>query len=149
MNKRTILFGVFTVTFALLCCSVRADASSQPYLNGHEINFGTGNKYVSETDISLDGPVRLTFSRTYNSQSTVSGVLGYGWSASFTEKLIDATSTITLVRSDGRHVLHFRLSRCARWSQRLEIISRERLPDQLVPLLKRRWELSGEEALRL
>ena len=104
MNKRTILFGVFTVTFALLCCSVRADASSQPYLNGHEINFGTGNKYVSETDISLDGPVRLTFSRTYNSQSTVSGVLGYGWSASFTEKLIDATSTITLVRSDGRHV---------------------------------------------
>ena len=106
MNKRTILPGVFAVAFALLCCSVRADASSQPYLNGHGINFGTGNKYVSETDISLDGPVQLAFSRTYNSQSTVSGVLGYGWSASFTDKLIDATSTITLVRSDGRHV-HF------------------------------------------
>ena len=104
MNKRTILPGVFAVAFVLLCCSARANASSQPYLNGHGINFGTGNKYVSETDISLDGPVRLTFSRTYNSQSTVSGVLGYGWSASFTEKLIDATSTITLVRSDGRNV---------------------------------------------
>ena len=104
MNKRTILTGVFVVAFVLLCCSARANASSQPYLNGHGINFGTGNKYVSETDISLDGPVRLTFSRTYNSQSTVSGVLGYGWSASFTEKLIDATSTITLVRSDGRNV---------------------------------------------
>ena len=30
-----------------------------------------------------------------------------------------------------------------------EITSRELLPDQLVPLLKRRWELSREEALRL
>ena len=104
MNKRIILPGVFAAAFVLLCCSFRANASSQPYLNGHGINFGTGNKYVSETDISLDGPMRLAFSRTYNNQSTVSGVLGYGWSASFTEKLIDATSTIIRVRSDGRYI---------------------------------------------
>jgi hypothetical protein len=36
-----------------------------------------------------------------------------------------------------------------RVSQRLEITSGERLPDQPVPLLKRRWELNREEALKL
>jgi hypothetical protein len=51
--------------------------------------------------------------------------------------------------SDGRHVLHFRPARWSHWSQRLEITSGELLADQPVPLLKRRWELSREEALKL
>jgi hypothetical protein len=51
--------------------------------------------------------------------------------------------------SDGRQVLHFRPTIWDRWSQRLEITSGELLPDQSVPLLKRRWELDREEALRL
>ena len=51
--------------------------------------------------------------------------------------------------SNGRHILHFRPSRWDRWSQRLEITSGELMPYQPVPLLKRRWELSREEALRL
>jgi hypothetical protein len=51
--------------------------------------------------------------------------------------------------SDGRQVLHFRPTLWDRWSQRLEITSCELLPDQPVPLLKRRWELSREEALKL
>jgi hypothetical protein len=51
--------------------------------------------------------------------------------------------------SDGRQVLHFLPTLWDRWSQRLEITSGELLPDQPVPLLKRRWELSREEALRL
>ena len=51
--------------------------------------------------------------------------------------------------SDGCHVLHFRPTIWDRWSQRLEITSGELLPDQPVPLLKRRWELSREEALLL
>jgi len=51
--------------------------------------------------------------------------------------------------SDGRQVLHFRPSRWDRWSQQLEVTVGELLPDQPVPLLKRRWELSREEALRL
>jgi hypothetical protein len=46
-------------------------------------------------------------------------------------------------------VLHFRPTLWDRWSQRLEVTSGELLPDQPVPLLKRRWELSREEALRL
>ena len=51
--------------------------------------------------------------------------------------------------SDGRQVLHFRPSLWDRWSQRLEITSGELLPDQRVALLKRRWEMSRKEALRL
>ncbi len=48
--------------------------------------------------------------------------------------------------SDGRQVLHFRPSR---WSQQLEVTVGELLPNQPVPLLKRRLELSREEALKL
>ena len=51
--------------------------------------------------------------------------------------------------SDGRQVLHFRPSRWDRWAQRLEVTVGELLPDQPVPLLKRRLELSREEALKL
>jgi len=51
--------------------------------------------------------------------------------------------------SDGRQVLHFRPTLWDRWNQRLAITSGELLADQPVPLLKKRWELSREEALQL
>ena len=51
--------------------------------------------------------------------------------------------------SDGRQVLHFRPGRWDRWSQRLEVTVGELLPDQPVPLLKRRLQISREEALKL
>ena len=51
--------------------------------------------------------------------------------------------------SDDRQVLHFRPTLWDRWSQRLEVAMGELLADQPVPLLKRRWELSREEALKL
>ena len=52
--------------------------------------------------------------------------------------------------SNGRHVLHFRPTRWDRWCQQLEVTVGELLPDQPVPLLKkRRLELSREEALKL
>ena len=51
--------------------------------------------------------------------------------------------------SDGRQVLHFRPSRWDRWSQQLEVTVGELLPGQPVPLLKRRLELSREQALKL
>jgi hypothetical protein len=43
----------------------------------------------------------------------------------------------------------FRPSRWDRWSQQLEVTVGELLPDQPVPLLKQRPELSREEALKL
>jgi hypothetical protein len=51
--------------------------------------------------------------------------------------------------SDGRHILHFRPTRLARWCQQLEVMVGELLPDQPVPLLKKRLELSREQALKL
>ena len=52
--------------------------------------------------------------------------------------------------SDGRQVLHCRPTRWDRWCQQLEVTFGELLPDQPVPLLKkRRLELSREEALKL
>jgi hypothetical protein len=47
--------------------------------------------------------------------------------------------------SDGRQVLHFRPTVWDRWNQRLEITSGELLPDQPLPLLKKRIELNREE----
>jgi hypothetical protein len=51
--------------------------------------------------------------------------------------------------SDGRQVLHFRPSRWDRWSQQLEVTVGELLPNQQVPLLKRRLELSQDDARKL
>jgi hypothetical protein len=51
--------------------------------------------------------------------------------------------------SDGRQVLHFRPTRWTRHNQVLEVTSGELLPGEPVPLLKRRQELTREEAVRL
>ena len=51
--------------------------------------------------------------------------------------------------SDGRHVLQFLPGRYDRWSQTLELIVGELLSDQPVPLLKRRQQISREEAIKL
>jgi len=49
----------------------------------------------------------------------------------------------------GRQVLHFRPVRYNRWSPTLAVKSGELMPGQPAPLLKRRRELSREEAFRL
>lgn len=51
--------------------------------------------------------------------------------------------------SDGRQALRFRPTRWERLVQLLEITTGELLPDQEIPLLKSRRELSRAEALRL
>ena len=82
-----------------------ANASSQPYLFAHQVNFGTGNKYLQERDITLDGPgLPLSFKRTYNSQNTGSLTIGYGWSANNTEQLVITPDTLHLQQANGRRV---------------------------------------------
>ena len=96
---------VFFFIAVLLISASNAQASSQPYISAHQINFGTGNKYLSATDTRLSGPGgTLSFSRTYNSQSDAAGVLGFGWTTTFTERLIIETTVINLVQESGRHV---------------------------------------------
>ncbi|PIE69735.1 MAG: hypothetical protein CSA21_00840 [Deltaproteobacteria bacterium] len=101
-----VIFGGIFLVSSLSVPSVNAGLiSSQPYIINHGVNFATGNKYVQEEDIRLNGlPETLTFIRTYNSQATQDGLLGYGWSSPLTEQLIDNTTQITLIQGDGRHV---------------------------------------------
>lgn len=51
--------------------------------------------------------------------------------------------------SDGRQVLHFQPRRYDRWEQNLEVTVGELIPGEPVPLLKRRRQLSREEAISL
>jgi len=51
--------------------------------------------------------------------------------------------------SDGRQVLHFRPLRYDRWSQALEVTLGELMVGGEPPLLKKRKELTREQAIRL
>ena len=51
--------------------------------------------------------------------------------------------------SDGRQVLHFKPLRYDRWSQALEVTLGELMPGGEPPLLKKRRELTREEAIKL
>jgi len=51
--------------------------------------------------------------------------------------------------SDGRQVLHFNPVRYDRWSQSLEVTLGELIPGEPAPLLKRRRELTREQAIKL
>ncbi|MFH0783494.1 MAG: RHS repeat-associated core domain-containing protein [Pseudomonadota bacterium] len=95
----------FLLAAALLILAGTAQAASQPYISAHQINFGTGNKYLSATDIRLSGPgIPLSFTRTYNSQSSETSAIGYGWTAPLTERLIVEPTVINLVQEGGRYV---------------------------------------------
>jgi hypothetical protein len=51
--------------------------------------------------------------------------------------------------SDGREVLHFKPLRYDRWSQTLEVMLGEVMPSGEPPLLKKRRELTREQAFKL
>ena len=98
-----------------------SQASQNPYISRHGVNFATGNKYLNQNDISLSGPVStLSFSRGYNSQSDDTSALGYGWTYSWSDKLTFDTSTNTAIytRSDGR-VSYFPYNGTDAWESEL------------------------------
>ncbi len=106
--QRRFLFFIlpFLIVIAFLC-EQKAIASSQPYLVGHGINFASGNKYLVETDLVIQGPLApLSFTRTYNSTSSENSILGYGWSCSFTDRLQINEDGIIRVLSTGRHITY-------------------------------------------
>ncbi len=95
----------FLVIVVMQFASQLAFASSQPYITDHQINFGTGNKYLSETDVRLSSPAgSFTFARTYNSQGSDASILGYGWTATSTEKLTVSGADLYLTQAGGRVV---------------------------------------------
>ncbi len=67
---------------------------------GDPINILSGNLVERERDISLPSPFHngLVFKRFYNSQSTSSGALGYGWSHSFSAVLTTNYSDSSMIK---------------------------------------------------
>jgi len=71
----------------------------------HPINLATGNKYFREDDFDLKTVGgNLFFSRSYNSQSSYDGPLGYGWTHNHNLVLeVVDPGTVRIMKGDGRH----------------------------------------------
>ena len=75
---------------------------------GDPVNFSTGNKYETETDIMLSGPgLPMRYVRTYNSRNETDGMQGWGWTGSFSESLSPESGRIILTEADARQVWFF------------------------------------------
>jgi YD repeat-containing protein len=71
------------------------------------INFAVGNKYLKEVDLVLEGPgLSIGYKRYYNSKSNRKDSPGYGWSASFSERVATATGKVIFSQADGAEI-HF------------------------------------------
>jgi RHS repeat-associated protein len=73
---------------------------------GKPVNCATGNETVSQTDLSLAGlGIPLSFTRNYNSKAAVSasspGLLGYGWTTSYSDHLAIKGNEVTVVQANG------------------------------------------------
>ncbi|TBW47975.1 RHS repeat protein [Marinobacter halodurans] len=79
-------------------------------LVGNPINAATGNKFQSETDISLHGSSLLHLTRNYNSSDSRIGDFGVGWQLDGLSRLrkfeLTSGNVIRLEEGDGR-VLYF------------------------------------------
>jgi RHS repeat-associated protein len=73
---------------------------------GKPINVTNGNMYLQQTDYRLPGLGEgLDLTRTYNSQSTRTGIFGYGWTTPYEESLqLLGNSFMKLNLADGQAV---------------------------------------------
>lgn len=83
-----------------------------PSSGGNPVMLASGNKVEIETDLVLPGPYGLILQRTYNRNSSVTGLFGERWSTAFDrralfESAINATTpgVIRLLRSDGSELV--------------------------------------------
>ncbi len=65
------------------------------------VNTALGNYVYQHTDLKLSGDPGLEFTRTYNSQDTYQGPLGYGWTDSYNISLTVSGSTVAVKYGDG------------------------------------------------
>lgn len=75
---------------------------------GDPVDCATGNLTETQTDFSIAGRgIGLNLTRTYNSQAAAEGAkgaFGYGWSSSFSDRLLLESKKITLTEADGSSV---------------------------------------------
>ena len=73
-------------------------------LVGKPVNVTNGNMYLQQSDYELPGAGEaISFTRTYNSMSSRSGLFGKGWSTDYDEALvINSPTSLRLYMPDGR-----------------------------------------------
>ncbi|MBF0525198.1 MAG: RHS repeat protein, partial [Deltaproteobacteria bacterium] len=69
---------------------------------GNPINVGTGNKFQKETDYVGGASTHLTLRRYYNSQDTITSVIGVNWHRSYSRHITSVGNTARVTRDDGR-----------------------------------------------
>ncbi len=72
---------------------------------GRPIDVATGTMYHEMTDLVIRGPLPIEFTRRYDSQSSFSGPLGFGWHHSFMVRLEDpGNNQRVFVDGQGRRI---------------------------------------------
>ncbi|WP_336788309.1 DNRLRE domain-containing protein [Paenibacillus sp. MMO-177] len=71
-------------------------------------NLGTGNNVIQYTDYSLDekGDTQLDLTRTYNSKAVETSPLGYGWSFTGSDTVVEATGAGIILYTDSDGTSH-------------------------------------------
>ena len=72
---------------------------------GNPVDVATGKMFHEMTDLAIQGPIPLQFTRRYDSQSTYNGAMGFGWQHSFLMRVEAAGSgRQVFVDAQGRRV---------------------------------------------
>ena len=98
--KKVFLHIFLVVLVCCVPCSVFA--SDSPYLSRYGVNLATGNHFYQQVDVSFSGSGSgFGFVRHYNSQSEESGIFGYGWRFTLSDRLVFDGTAVVYVGADG------------------------------------------------
>lgn len=70
-------------------------------VTGHPVDVASGTFFTDEEDFWLDGPVPLSWERTWYSRSDYRGPLGNGWHHAYDMGIVVEDGVLTLRMSDG------------------------------------------------
>ena len=80
-----------------------ASTTNPVYFASEPVNTATGNYYNSTTDLAVRGKgLSFSFTRSYNSQNSSGGPLGFGWTHSYNVFLsVDGSGNVAITQGDG------------------------------------------------
>ncbi|PWF46706.1 RHS repeat-associated core domain-containing protein [Massilia glaciei] len=86
------------------CCPKNAAPGGKPVSSRHPVHFGTGEEVLYQTDVVLDGPIPLDWTRCYRSGSETEdwGLYGARWATPYTASLAVAGKGIVYIDDSGR-----------------------------------------------
>ncbi len=84
---------------------------------GHPVDVATGRMFHAMTDLTVQGPLPIVFTRRYDNQSSYNGPLGYGWQHSYSIRLEAPTAgQKVFVDATGRRV-YFAKNAAGGWDE--------------------------------